>query len=118
MNKNTVLLLFVLLLSLAILSGCGSGSGSFVDRISAGSYYVEDGPEVKITREEILEDKILELEEEKAELSGTIEDYEDAFFKMNKLTTVLYCYFEEGSVSFDEAYDAYEELNSIINKHL
>ena len=57
-----------------------------------------------------LESRLYEREEEILRLEGKIDDLESLLRKVHDHVTPLFCYFEDKSGSYAEAYNAYEEI--------
>lgn len=90
------ILLIILLISLLFLSGCTN--------------YKEEYEE--------LYDQYIDLEakydDDTVKLEKNIEELYSLIQSTDEYISVLYDYFEEQSITFDAAYDAYDELHSIL----
>ena len=93
------LILCFLILFLLFLSGCGVSYEKY-DNLTDRNFELET-----------------ELDEAKSEIYSIEEKYSSVFHSTEDYMSVLYEYFEEQSVSFDEAYNAYDSLSSILHPY-
>ena len=70
----------------------------------------------KPTYEE-LEEKIIQYEDEILSLNAKLDDINYDILHMDDSIATLYLYFEEQSISFDEAYAAYDDLHTKLHKY-
>ena len=98
------LILSFLLLSLLLLTGCTDYESKY-DKLQ------EEYDEL-LTKYESINSWYYD---DKEDLGPQLDKYVEAVSSTEDYIVVLYEYFEEQSVSFDEAYDAYDALHSILH---
>lgn len=61
-----------------------------------------------------LESRLNQRDDEILRLEGKIDDLESLLRKVRDQVTPLFCYFEDNSGSYAEAYNAYEEIRHLL----
>ena len=61
-----------------------------------------------------LESMLNQRDDEILRLEGKIDDLESLLRKVHDQVTPLFCYFEDNSGSYAEAYNAYEEISHLL----
>ena len=94
---------FLLLVILFLLSSCDYTASQYDD--------------MKEQLENEWIEKYGELEEKYYSLSAELESVYDDILKTDDDVSTLYLYFDENSISYDEAYDAYDSLSTKLRKY-